>query len=103
MTEELLQTLKGQLKKGRGALRVVQWLRLRAPSAGGPGSIPGWRTGFHVLQLGAHMPHLKIPPAATATKQRKNNKEIRSNLSNLTMWVNGTSSLKDKSCQHKDK
>jgi len=48
------------------------------------------------------MAHLKVPPAATETKP-KNNKERRSELSNLTIWVNGTSSLKDKSYQHKNK
>ncbi|TEA36710.1 hypothetical protein DBR06_SOUSAS310123, partial [Sousa chinensis] len=26
---------------------VVQWLRLHAPNAGGPGSIPGQGTRFH--------------------------------------------------------
>ena len=30
---------------------VVQWLRLCAPSAGGPGSIPGQGTGCHMPQL----------------------------------------------------
>ena len=29
----------------------VQWLGLRAPSAGGPGSIPFRGTGSHILQL----------------------------------------------------
>ena len=31
---------------------MIQWLRLRAPSAGAPGSIPGQGTGPHLLQLG---------------------------------------------------
>ena len=48
------------LKLFHGASLVVQWLRLRAPNAGGPGSIPGQETRFHVLQL-------KIPCAATRT------------------------------------
>ena len=30
---------------------VVQWLRLCAPNAKGPGSIPGQGTRFHMLQL----------------------------------------------------
>ncbi|TEA38804.1 hypothetical protein DBR06_SOUSAS610174, partial [Sousa chinensis] len=30
---------------------VVQWLRLHAPSAGGPASIPGQGTRSHMLQL----------------------------------------------------
>ena len=43
---------------------VVQWLRLLAPSAGGPGSIPGQGTG-------SHMPQLKVPHAATKTQHSK--------------------------------
>ena len=27
---------------------MVQWLRLHAPNAGGPGSIPGRQTGSHM-------------------------------------------------------
>ena len=30
---------------------MVQWLRLHAPSAGGPSSIPGQETQAHMLQL----------------------------------------------------
>ena len=30
---------------------MVQWLRLRAPNAGGPGLIPGQGTRSHVPQL----------------------------------------------------
>ena len=37
---------------------MVQWLRLHAPSAGGPGSIPGQGTR-------ACMSHLRISHAAT--------------------------------------
>ena len=43
-----------------GISLVVQWLRLCAPNAGGPGSIPGQGTRSHVLQL-------KIPHSATKT------------------------------------
>ena len=40
---------------------VVQWLRLSAPNAGGPDSIPGQGTRSHMLQLKRfHMPQLKI-------------------------------------------
>ena len=42
-----------------------QWLRLRAPNAGGPGLIPGQGTRSRMPQLGAHVPQLKIPHAAT--------------------------------------
>ncbi|TEA30144.1 hypothetical protein DBR06_SOUSAS4810005, partial [Sousa chinensis] len=44
---------------------VVQWLRLHAPNAGGPGLIPGRGTRSHILQLRLRMPQLKIPHAAT--------------------------------------
>ena len=30
---------------------VVQWLRLRPPRAGGPGSTSSWRTRSHMPQL----------------------------------------------------
>ena len=42
--------VKGQEKNPRTS-PVVQWLRLCAPSAGGPGSIPSQRTRSHVPQL----------------------------------------------------
>ena len=32
----------------KGTSLVVQWLRLRAPNAGGPGSIPGQGTRSHM-------------------------------------------------------
>ncbi|TEA34285.1 hypothetical protein DBR06_SOUSAS3610024, partial [Sousa chinensis] len=40
-------------------------LRLRAPSAGGLGSIPGQGALSHMPQLRVHMPQLKILCAAT--------------------------------------
>ena len=36
-----------------GTSLVVQWLRLCAPNAGGPGSIPNQGTRSHMLQLRA--------------------------------------------------
>ncbi|TEA32323.1 hypothetical protein DBR06_SOUSAS28210010, partial [Sousa chinensis] len=45
---------------------VAQWLRLHAPSAGGPGSIPGQGTRSHV-QLRVRMPQLRS--LSTATKE----------------------------------
>ena len=52
---------KTSLLKLTGTSLVVQWLRLRAAYAGGPGSIPdqGARS---------HMPQLNIPHAATEKK-----------------------------------
>ena len=62
-----LSILLGQ-KGGRGAIRkirvrtlVVQCLRVCAPNVGGLGLIPGQGTRSHILQLGVHMPQLKIP------------------------------------------
>ena len=40
---------------------MVQWLGLRASTAGGPGSIPGWGT--------------KIPQAVWCDQKRKRNKQ----------------------------
>ncbi|TEA33121.1 hypothetical protein DBR06_SOUSAS24310008, partial [Sousa chinensis] len=42
---------------------VVQWLRLCAPNAGGPGSIPGQGTRSRMLQLKAPHAAMKIPCA----------------------------------------
>ena len=44
-----------------GTALVVQWLRLCAPNAGGPGSIPGQGTRSRMLQLKARMLQLKDP------------------------------------------
>ena len=44
-----------------GEILMVQWLRLHAPNAGGPGSIPGQGTR-------SHMPQLKILSAAMKTE-----------------------------------
>ena len=42
---KILQAMQCSQKKGHvGTSPVVQWLRLRAPNAGGPGSIPGQGT-----------------------------------------------------------
>ena len=49
----------------QGTSLLVQWQRFHAPSAGGPGSIPGQGTRSHILQLRVRMPQLKIPHAAT--------------------------------------
>ena len=45
----------------QGTSLVVQWLRLWAPKAGGPGSILGQGTRSHMPQLRVHMPQLKTP------------------------------------------
>ena len=47
---------------------MVQWLRLHAPSTGGPGLVPGQGSRSHMLQLRVHMPQLKVPRAATKTQ-----------------------------------
>ncbi|TEA36408.1 hypothetical protein DBR06_SOUSAS16310026, partial [Sousa chinensis] len=43
---------------------VVQWVRLHAPNAGGPGSIPGRDTRSRTPQLSLNAA-TKIPHAAT--------------------------------------
>ena len=59
-----------------GTSLVVQWVRLHAPKAGGPGSISGWgtRSLMHAATKKSasttkrsRMPQLKIPRAATKT------------------------------------
>ena len=44
---------------------MFHWLRLRAPNAGGPGSVPIQGTRSHMLQLRVRMLQLKIPHAST--------------------------------------
>ena len=51
------------LKNVLGTSLVVKWLRLRAPNAGGPGSIPGRGTRSHILELRVLVPQLKNPHA----------------------------------------
>ena len=50
-----------------GTSLVVQWVRLRAPNAGGLGVIPGQGTRSHVLQLGVCILQVKMLHAATKT------------------------------------
>ena len=50
-----------------GASLVVQWLRLCAPNAGGPGLIPGKETRSRMPQLRVHMPQLRSAQVATKT------------------------------------
>ena len=46
---------------------MIQWLRLHAPKAAGPGSIPGQGTRSLMLQL-------KIPDATTKTQSSQMHK-----------------------------
>ena len=67
-----------QLKKGREKFLlnfndretslVVQWVRLRIPNAGGPGSIPGQGARSHIPQLRVCILQLKIEDAACHNK-----------------------------------
>ena len=54
-----------------GTSLVVQWLRLLAPKAGGPGSIPGHGTRSHMLQL-------KVPYDVTKTQRSQINMYLKS-------------------------
>ena len=56
----------------QGDFSVVQWLRLHAPSAGGPDSIPGLGIRSCMPQLSVNM--LKIPCAATKTRKSQKKK-----------------------------
>ena len=69
MTSAWSFKLKHGFKKTHsGTSLVVQWLRLRAPNAGGLGSIPGQGTR-------SHMPQLKILRATTKTQHSQKNKK----------------------------
>ena len=50
---------------------MVQGLRLRTPSAGGPSSVLDLETRSHMLQLRVLMLQVKIPLAATRKKKKK--------------------------------
>ena len=39
---------------------MVQWLKLHAPNAGGPGSIPSQRTRSYIAQLRVHILQLRF-------------------------------------------
>ena len=52
---------------------MVQWLRLRASYAGGPGSIPGQGTRSHMPQLKILQVSMKIPHATTKTRHSQIN------------------------------
>ena len=58
----------------QGTFLVAQWLRLWAPSSGGPGLIPGQWTRSHTPQLSVHMLELKIPRATVKTWHSQINK-----------------------------
>ena len=53
---------------------MVEWLRLCARSAGGPGLIPGQGTRFHMLQLQVHTPQGR-PSAARQINIKKKEEE----------------------------
>ena len=52
---------------------MVQWLRLHAPNAGGPGSTSGQGTRSHMCQPRVPMPQLKILQASTKSQHSKIN------------------------------
>ena len=54
-----------------GTSLVVQWLRLWAHNAGGPGSIPGQGTGSHMLQWRSPVPQLTSDAAKSIKKEKK--------------------------------
>ena len=58
---------------------MIQWLRLRAPNAGGPGLIPGQGTRSHLPQLRP----CSQESAAAKTWNRHINKYLKKEKSNL--------------------
>ena len=56
-----------------GTSLVVQWLRLHAPNAGGPGSTPDQGTQFFVLQLRVCVPAHMLQLRPSAAKKKKKN------------------------------
>ena len=54
-----------------GTSLVIQWLRLHAPSVGGPGSILGQGTRSHVLQLKSSHAATKDPANCNEDARRK--------------------------------
>ena len=57
--------------------QAVQWLRLRAPNAGGPGFIPGRGTRSHMLQL---------RPSAAKKKKKKTSLSHLCQLKGFVLW-----------------
>ena len=55
-----------------GTSLVVQWSRLHAPNAGGPGLMPGQGTRARVQQLKILQVATKILSAATKTQRNQN-------------------------------
>ena len=55
-----------------GTSLVVQWLKLHAPNAGGPGLTPGQGTRSHMPQLKSLHVTMKIPHATTKTQHSLN-------------------------------
>ena len=76
-----------KLKKKMGTSLVVQWVRLRAPNAGGPGSIPdqGTRSRMHAAT--------KIPHAANKTWRSLNKYFLKKKKMLLTL---GAKNLEEK-------
>ena len=54
----LKMTIEGQIKIPYWTSLAIQWLRLHAPSEGGPGSIPGQGIRSDVPQRRVQMPQL---------------------------------------------
>ena len=68
---------------------MVQWLRLLAPNAGGPGSIPDHGPRSYMPQLRVCMPQerWKIPQATTKTQNSQINKYFFKNNFKITHTI----------------
>ena len=73
-------------RQKNGTSLVIQWLRLRAPNAGGPSSILGRGTRSYMLQLRVCTPQLRLLHATVKTAQlRKKERKKRERQDNNTL------------------
>ena len=82
--EIMLQRYKAKMW---GTSLVVQWLRLWAPNAGAPCSIPGQGTGCYTPQLRIHKLKLKIPRATAKTWCSQINNKFFYKSKNMVRWA----------------
>ena len=66
-----------------GTSLVVQWLRLHAADAGGPGSIPGPGTGPHMLQ----QQHQKASASEKPKSKTERAAELEVSVTSNGVWI----------------
>ena len=85
--------LKHLLTDPTGTSLVVQWIRLCTPNTGGPGSIPGQGTRFHMLQLKILNVATKTRHSQIKKKKRKEKKRKGVLQRSFTCLLNGINTL----------